>query len=197
MNRVANVYMGNSIQIGSLPVEQHEEIVSRVKKDVRLYVLQAVNYITVLVNSYITTLKYFFVAALLMNAAYYVNGDIFYSAAIKSLKNIFLGNYKDGDVEMVSAFFNGQALLFMDCITNGAVVSIIFVATLIVVTFRDFSKCQSIGKVRQEDGFFGYKNYFMQSVDNEIKTLLQEQADGRVWVVYEDEGNEPAAISHG
>lgn len=197
MNRVANVYMGNSIQIGSLSVEQHDEIVSKVKKNVRLYALQTLNYITVLVNSYITTLKYFFVAVLLMNAAYYVSGDLFFSAVIKSLKNVFLGHYQGGDIEIISAFFNGQATLFMNCITNGAIASIIFVATLIAVTFRDVSKCQTSGKVRQEDGFFGYKNYFMQSVDNEIKTLLQEQADGHVWVVYEDEGNGSVAISHG
>lgn len=181
MGDVVNVYMGNNIQIGSLPIEEHNKILSAAKRNIYLYIMQAVNFVTVFINCYAYTMKLFIFSMLLLDVIYYFNGDPFIPSVVDAIEKTFAGNSDESSELLISVFFQNTMTVFIKMVVSGALLSLFMAAMTTLNSALDFIYSQKSGRQRK-GAIFGCANYFMDFVDNEIKKLLQEQSEGSVWV---------------
>jgi len=194
MSDVLNVYMGNDVQIGSLPIEDHNKILAKAKRNFRLYIMQAANFVSVFINCYAYTLKLFVFGALLLNAIYYFNGDPFIPYVVESAEKILTGRTDKASEFIIRLFLYNTIKMFANAIVSGAVVALFISAMSTLSAILDLRYSQRSGRQR-EGAIFGSKNYFMDFVDSEIKKLLQEQSEGSVWVVVKKMGNNDVHVN--
>lgn len=216
MKGVANVFMGDNIQVGTITIEQHKEIIKAVRSDWRLYGSQIFNIIGAMIKTFLRVFRDLVMLVLLFVVIGYLIGE-------PTLLSIFEGTY---DMAMLGStpvydrlmLFQFKATYIALYVTLSIMIKAslfyAFVLSLVSISItylnilssaepssKTMGACQAFikNKLRLNGvnrvltpkfidsiNFIGYKDCFFEKVDSKIKKILQEQSMGHVFVEYNE-----------